>query len=197
MKYEIPNWDEMELYTRDLAQTILQAKHKFDAIVSVERGGAYPSRMLSDFLKIPTIYHINVTYYEGIQEKREKPLITQALPCSLAGQKILICDDVSDSGNSLLIVKDYLNEQQCAYIMTATVYIKPWTAFVPDYYVKETDAWIIFPWERLESLDTLTQKYYNIDKLEDVKDKLLDIGFSSKLIKFYYSIRALLVKSHE
>ena len=197
MKYEIPTWDEMDGYTRELAQKVLKAKRNFDAIISVERGGACPSRLLSDFLKIPTIYHINVAYYEGINEKREKPLITQTLPCNVENQDILVCDDVSDSGNSLLMVKDYLKEQRCASITTATVYIKPWTAFIPDYYVKQTEAWIVFPWERLEILDTLIEKYYNSDNLEDVKNKLRSAGFPSDLVEFCYSIRALLRESQE
>lgn len=197
MKYETPNWNDIDLYTRDLAQKILNKKHKFDAVVSIERGGACPSRLLSDFLDIPIIYHINVTYYEGINEKMEHPAITQTLICNIADQHILVCDDVSDSGNSLLMVKEYLKQQQCTSITTATIYIKPWTAFVPDYYVKETEAWIVFPWERLESFDTLAQKYYNINNLEDVKDKLISAGFQSDIVDFYISIRALLKESKE
>jgi hypoxanthine phosphoribosyltransferase len=191
MEFEIPSWREIEQYLRDLAQSILEANCEVDAIVSIGRGGSCPSRLLSDYLSIPTIYYLSVIYYKNIEETGDAPQILQALPFSLEGLHILVCDDVSDTGNSLNAVLEYVKTLQCASIKTATVYIKPWTTFKPDFYVKETAAWLIFPWERVETLIKLTKKYLSQDKLEEVKQQLLAAGFERELLDFYLTGKQL------
>ena len=197
MDFEIPNWEEIEGYIRELALKISDSKNNFDAIVCIWRGGACPSRLLSDFLNIDTIYNITIKYYEDIQQQKVKPIIIQQMQTDLTGKNILIIDDVSDSGDSLIAAKNFCEIQKCASITTATIYIKSWTKFIPDFYVKKTEAWIIFPWECIEMLEKLTQKNLIEGKdLEEIKHELLSMGFKKAQVEFYFSMRQYLRKQH-
>jgi len=190
MTFEIPSWEDITNYLRELAQKIIQNRIKINVIVCIGRGGACPSRILSDFLNIPIFYNISVSYYNDIGEKNDSPLITQPLSVSLSGKHVLLCDDVSDSGNSFRIVKGYLEKQKCAAITTAAIYMKPWTSFIPNFYAKATEAWIVFPWEQIETLDKLIQRHLKEGKpLEDITSELLSAGFTNTQLEFYFSIR--------
>ena len=188
--FEIPSWTAIEDSIMELARNILPLKEKLNAIICVWRGGAYPSRLLSDFLGIKTVYNIRVKYYDVIRKEREFPTILQAIQADLIGENVLVCDDVSDSGNSLTAVVEYLNQKQCNSITTATIYIKPWTNFIPDFYIKKTEKWIVFPWERIETIEDLTKNHLNEGKtLEEIERELLSAGFDQKQVKYYLSIR--------
>ncbi|TFG04924.1 MAG: phosphoribosyltransferase [Promethearchaeota archaeon] len=189
MELEIPNWRDIDLYTRKLAENIQQSMERIDAIVSIDRGGTCPSRLLSDYLNVPTIYHLTVQYYHNLNETKDSPIITHELSCKPRTEYLLVCDDVSDSGNSLQTVKNYLQNHGFTSIKTATLYIKPWTKTIPTYYIKKTTAWIIFPWERFESLSKLIQKYMKDKSLEEIKQQLLAAGFERDYLEFYFSRR--------
>jgi hypoxanthine phosphoribosyltransferase len=188
LEFEIPSWDDIERYLLELSQKIISLNHKFDAIICIWRGGACPSRILSDFLNINAIYNITVEYYEDINKKKEKPAITQPLTADLKNKEVLICDDVSDTGKSLITVRNSLSEAHCGSITTATVYIKPWTEFIPDYYARETDKWIIFPWECIESIKRVTSRLQSEGKpLEAIKGELVSKGFPRRLVEVHFS----------
>ncbi len=188
MEFEIPSWDDIERYILELSQKIASSNQEFDAIICIWRGGACPSRILSDFLNINPIYNITVEYYEDINTQKEKPVITQPITADLSNKKVLICDDVSDTGESLIAVKKYLLEAHCGSITTATVYIKPWTKFIPDYYTQATDKWIIFPWECIESIKRVTSRLQSEGKpLEAIKGELLSKGFPRRLVEVHFS----------
>ncbi len=190
MDFEIPSWDNIEKYLIELAKKIAPLRNKIEIIVCIWRGGAFPSRLLSDFLNIHTVCNICVDYYDDIQKRKEFPVITQTISTDIEGKNVLVCDDVSDSGNSLIQVQNYLKQRNCASIRTATIYIKPWTKFRPDFYVKETTLWIIFPWERIETLEKLNRKYLKQGKsLEELRGELLSAGFPQRILDFYYSTK--------
>ena len=65
-------------------------------------------------------------------------------------RRILIVDDVADTGKSLIVAKDYLMKRGASEIKVATLHFKPTSSFKPDYYVDMTTAWICYPWGRNE-----------------------------------------------
>jgi len=191
MDFEIPTWTDVISYLMELAQKIREEKQVIDAIVCIGRGGNCPSRILSDFLDVHTIYNITVSYYIDINKKKRTPSVTQPLgvPGGLKGKHVLVCDDVSDSGDSMSLVKRHLQDLGCASITTVTLYIKSWTKFIPDYYIKDSEAWIVFPWERIETLDKLITIFSNEGlSLDEIKSKFLSIGFDQNSIDFYFTM---------
>ena len=67
-------------------------------------------------------------------------------------------DDVSDQGDSLMAMVDLLQRDGAAQVKTATIHFKPWSKLKPDFFVVETDSWIIYPWELYESIRLILEK---------------------------------------
>ena len=63
----------------------------------------------------------------------------------LSGMKVLIADDVADTGRTLELVHEFCRDH-VAESRTAVIYEKPHSIIKPDYAWKRTDAWIDFPW---------------------------------------------------
>jgi hypoxanthine phosphoribosyltransferase len=84
-------------------------------------------------------------------------VITQPVSIPVNDKKILVVDDVVDSGASLRLVHSTISEK-AIQIKSAVIYVKPWTNFHPDYYSSHTDSWIIFPWELAETIRNLINK---------------------------------------
>jgi hypoxanthine phosphoribosyltransferase len=191
MDFEILSWTDVLDCLKDLALKILQARKHINVIVSIGRGGNCPSRILSDFLNVQNLYNINVRYYKDINKKTELPAVTQPLIIKMTEKNVLLCDDVSDSGNSLKMVKTTIQDMGCASLTTATLYIKPWTKSIPDFYTKQTKAWIVFPWEIIETIEKLVKAYREkgISSEEAIKGELLSTGFDPGSIDFYFNLQ--------
>lgn len=124
-------------------------------------------RILSDLLDVQDIRIIKCEYYTDVGETSKKPVITQGLQGVLKGRNVLVVDDVADSGKSLVAITDYLKRRKPNRLKVVTLYTKPKTSRVPDYFAKSTGAWIIFPWELFEATKLLTRRdiKFNIDAL--------------------------------
>ncbi len=166
-----------------LAKKIRADKFDCDLIVGVSRGGWVPARVLSDLLENSSIANVRAEFYLGIGESKKEPLITQPISVPVKGKNLLVVDDVSDTGKSLCLVKSHLLNESVTELRIAALYYKPWSILEPDYYVKKTRRWIIFPWERKEAFRKIVEKTKQEGRsLEEMKRILVDSGFNQKLI---------------
>ncbi|WP_297417818.1 phosphoribosyltransferase [Thermococcus sp.] len=118
-----------------------------DLIVGIARGGLIPAVRLSHILGDIEVKVIDVKFYKDINERMEKPVITIPLHGSLNDKKVVIVDDVSDTGKTLEVVIDEVKKAGASEVKVVCLSMKPWTKVVPDFYVFRTDKWIVFPWE--------------------------------------------------
>jgi len=184
LEFVIPSWDEIYECLLDLADKIRGGGFKPDVIVGVSRGGWPPARVMSDLLGNPEIANVRAEFYEGVAETKGEPVITQPVSVSVEGKRVLVMDDVADTGKSLRLVKSHLRERGAAEVRIATVYYKPWSVVVPDYYMRETRSWIIFPWERKEAVRNIINRYRSAGKaVKEAKDKLVRSGLDSELLE--------------
>jgi uncharacterized protein len=116
------------------------------------------ARIMSDLLDIQDVNTIKCEYYSGISETTRKPIIKEKLQGNISGKNILVIDDVADTGGSISQIKQYLLPKKPRSIRFATLYLKPGSKTVPDYFVSKTSAWIIFPWELYETLKLLSRR---------------------------------------
>jgi len=138
---------------------------------------------MSDLLENPEIANVKAEFYEGVAETKGEPIITQPVSVLVKGKKVLVMDDVADTGKSLRLVKLHLRERGAAEVRIATVYYKPWSVIIPDYYMKETRSWIIFPWERKETIRNIIGRYRSAGRtVKEAKDKLVRSGLDSELV---------------
>ena len=181
-RFEIPTWEQIYALLLDLAQKIRKDKFSPDIIVGVSRGGWTPARVLSDLLENPEIANVKAEFYLGVAETKKEPVITQSVSANVKNEKVLVVDDVSDTGKSLRLVKAHLLEQGVKALKIATLYYKPWSVTKPDYYEKTSRDWIIFPWERKETLRKVIEKFkQNGKSVEDAKRTLIKHGFDQEL----------------
>lgn len=166
----------------ELAQKIQNDGFNPDIIVGVSRGGWTPARVLSDLLENPEIANVKAEFYLGIIQTREQPVITQPISVDVNDKKVLVVDDVSDTGKSLSLVRSHLLEQGAKSLKIVTLYYKPWSVTKPDYYEKTTRNWVIFPWERKEAFGKVVEKYQQKGRsVEDAKRTLVEFGFDPEL----------------
>jgi hypoxanthine phosphoribosyltransferase len=157
-QYEVPTWNQMYDMLLDQAQKIQGDGYKPDIIISIARGGIVPARILSDLLETPELAIIQIEYYVSIAQPRQEPILKQGLSMPLTGKKTLLVDDISDTGKSLQLAKNHLQQQGAKEIKTATLYAKPQTITKPDYYEKQTSHWIVFSWDAKETVRKIIQK---------------------------------------
>jgi hypoxanthine phosphoribosyltransferase len=139
-------WDKLFL----LAQKIKSVDFSPDVIIGIIRGGLEVTRTLSDLLEIKQVTTIGVGFYKGIEETHDKPQLTQKLSFDVTNKKILLVDDVADTGRSMALAVDYLKGEEIHSLKTATIHYKPHSIFKPDFFIEETEKWIVYPWEYVE-----------------------------------------------
>lgn len=180
-KFEVPTWNK--IYDRLLSQAekIRQSCFKPDVIVGITRGGWIPARVLSDLLGISALVTARVEFYLGVAETRNKPVLTQGVSAGVTGKKVLIVDDVADTGKSLQLARDHVVQQGAAEVRIATVYRKPWSVITPDYYEAETSGWIVFPWETKDTIRNIVEKHGDEKAIGVESAKLVKAGLSKQL----------------
>jgi hypothetical protein len=184
LEFEIPSWEQIYEMLLNLADKIRKDNFTPDIIVGVSRGGWAPGRIMSDLLENPQIANVKTEFYKGAAETKGEPIITQPISMTVKGKKNLVMDDVADTGRSLRKVRSHLLEQGAVDVKIATIYYKPWSVTFPNYYEKETKRWIIFPWERKETVRNVLEKYVRQGKtIEEAKEKLVKFGFNRKLME--------------
>lgn len=183
LKFETVDWDQVYGLLLELAEGVKGWEFKPDIIVGISRGGWLPARVLSDLLDNPNLANIKVGFYVDVYKTSREPVITQQVSVSVKDKQVLVVDDITDTGKSLKLVWEKLMTE-AKEVKSVTLYHKPWSCFKPDLYSRETDAWIIFPWEYHETVKKVGSRLLAKGKsLSEVKDTLVTIGLKETLVK--------------
>lgn len=184
--YEVLAWEDIGELTFALAQKILKTNQKYDRLIALARGGVSISQALADALAVKKISIIQTEMYTGINEKSATPIVTQPLSQEITDERVLVVDDLADTGETLLFISQYLSAQGPKDIKMATLLRKPWTKVSPDFYVKDSDAWVIFPWEIRETIQTVTSVWQQKgDTSSSIQENLRQLGYSNLQIETY------------
>jgi hypoxanthine phosphoribosyltransferase len=158
VEFETPSWNQIHKMLINQSEKILADNYKPDIIIAITRGGWIPARVLSDLLEAHNLTTIGIEFYLDISKTRKKPILTQELSTPISGKKILLVDDVADTGESLQLAKKHILNKDKADLIISTLYKKPQSVIEPDYYEKTTKQWIIFPWEIKETAKKIWDK---------------------------------------
>lgn len=144
---EVLTYELFGAAVRDLAHQVADSGYEPDLILSIARGGLGLGMGLGYALDVKNLSAVNVEFYTGVDERLELPVMLPPTPdaVDLAGLKVLIADDVADTGGTLEIVREFCADH-VAEARMAVIYEKPWTVVHPDYVWRRTEAWIDFPW---------------------------------------------------
>lgn len=155
----IETWESIHKKSVMLADMIindcknLEEAELFDKVVTIPKGGLYPANIVTREIACRSIDILAAamgSYKPGTTTRGK--IIYGQLPSreDVEGKNLLIIDEVCDSGRTLLDLVNRLKELGAKQIKTAVLHYKPGkneTGFIPDWYVEETDEWIVYPWE--------------------------------------------------
>lgn len=181
--YLFVTWPEYHLLAQKLAAAIFNHSHQADLIVAISRGGLTLGHVLSDLLRKP-ISTILVQSYTDIQKQGEVKIV-EKLGFPVSGKRILVVDDVADSGRTFQRAIGYLTKLKPKELTTVALYFKPKSMVRPDFYAKQTSKWIIFPYETTEMILLITKQMEQEGKTKaQIQDFLTDLGFREGQIAF-------------
>jgi hypoxanthine phosphoribosyltransferase len=117
-----------------------------DLVVGIARAGVIPGAVVASILG-KDFYSLTITRREGGEVVRDRPAVLSAAPLQCQGKKILLVDEITSSGETIRMGLASLRDRGPSEIRTATSFTRP-GGYRPDYVALETDATIIFPWDR-------------------------------------------------
>lgn len=170
----------------ELGKRIVMSDFKPNYMVGVWRGGTpvgIAVQELLDYFDIETDHiSIRTSSYDGVDKRAGKVRVhgVSYLTRSMnPDDRLLIVDDVFDTGLSVQAIIEAL-EKRSRYnlprdIRVATAYYKPsrnCTSMVPDYFVHETDQWLVFPHEMDGMSDEEIQQHkpYLMKALKEIRN---------------------------
>ena len=144
---ETLTWEAFGVSVREIAQQVVDNGYEPDLILSIARGGLGLGMGLGYALAVKNVAVVNVEFYTGVDERLEVPIMLPPTPdaVDLSGLRVLIADDVADTGRTLEIVRDFC-AGAVAEARVAVIYEKPRSLVHADYVWNRTTAWIDFPW---------------------------------------------------
>jgi uncharacterized protein len=148
---EIMSWDDLGAGSRELAEAIVADEWFPDLVLGISRGGLLVAGALAYALDVKNTATISVEFYTGVDERLELPMLLPPVPdlVDLSAARVLIADDVADTGATLELVRDFCRGR-VAEARVAVLYEKSRSTVASDYVWRRTDRWITFPWSASE-----------------------------------------------
>ncbi|ATY15316.1 MULTISPECIES: phosphoribosyltransferase [Actinomycetes] len=143
-------WELFGSASRELAREVAADGFVPDLILSIARGGLFVAGALGYALDVKNLHVMNVEFYTGVDQRLDLPVMLPPVPnvVDLTHKKVLVADDVADTGATLKLVRDFCADH-VADVRCAVVYEKPASTVKCEYVWKRTDRWINFPWSVL------------------------------------------------
>lgn len=149
-------WDDVERWCQAVSDKIIASNWLPDCVVAISRGGYVPSRLICDRLLVGELVSIQVSHWPSAAQKAKEAGVRNPLTCNLDGKRALIVDDISDTGESIIIAKDYVwSNCKPDELRVATLqWLSMSSKIKPDYFAEEIRewVWVQYPWTRLEDI---------------------------------------------
>ncbi|MFJ2001979.1 phosphoribosyltransferase [Streptomyces chartreusis] len=146
-------YERFGVAVRELAQAVADDGYEPDIVLSIARGGVFVAGGLAYALDCKNLHLVNVEFYTGVGTTLEMPVMLAPVPNAIdfTDKKVLIADDVADTGKTLKLVHDFCVEH-VAEVRSAVIYEKSHSLVKCEYVWKRTDQWINFPWSVLPAV---------------------------------------------
>jgi hypothetical protein len=139
------SWNDFHGICKALAAAV--APFDPEIILPVGRGGYYPGTLLAHILLVE-VYPVRLSRRENDKVVHDSPRWLLRPPDLVAGKRVLIVDEISDSGETLQVVKAEVAALGAAEVRTAVLYAHARSADVPDYIGLIADELLLNPWDR-------------------------------------------------
>jgi uncharacterized protein len=180
-------WQQFHQDVFELSKKVEASGQNFDRIICIDRGGAMVARFLSDFLGLKISSFVMVAYKEV--GKLSYPQIMEELKTDINDERVLLVDEIIDSGSSFEVALEYLQKLQPQKIMTLAPYIKPISRFKPDFWQVETSKWVVFPYEVRETIKDVAKILGEQGKTEiEIEKQIKEFGFSDEQLSYFFKV---------
>ncbi len=154
MRCELISWSEVQRLCQRLATLIRESGYRPDIVIAIGRGGYVPARLVCDYLDIMALTSIKVEHYLSGSDKQKQAIIRYPLHTDIKRQRVLLVDDVNDSGDTLQVATKHLQTFQPDEFRTAVMHHKITTTSSVDYYARKVIKWrwLIYPWAMIEDI---------------------------------------------
>jgi len=171
----ILSWEEIVKQAKNASDLIKQSDFHPDVVIGISRGGLVPARLFCDFLHVKSCFTLKVDHWGLTATKDGNAKLTHPLNKDLTGLKVLLVDDITDSGQSIELAKEHILELNPKVVKTVTLYNLFGSKIKPDFFGEERSwAWMIFPWNFQEDMVNIIKKIVKDEKkeVEVIKEEL-------------------------
>lgn len=138
-------WEVFGELSRALALNVARS-YDPEIVIGIAKAGVIPGAVIASVLR-RDFFSLKITRYSGMERVTEQPKLLTSAPKQARGKRVLIVDEICTTGETLRMAIAAVRAVQAADIRTATSFVKS-GRYKPDYYAVETDATVIFPWDR-------------------------------------------------
>ena len=156
------SWEEYHKKTEELAIKVYDDGYDFNQVVCIAKGGMRVGDVFARIFNVPLAI-LSVESYKGEGNKTQRGSITFSRDLAKTspniGSKVLLVDDLADSGITLKKSIEWLEHFYGFYfdekVRTAVLFYKAVSSFKPDYYVDhlKDSPWIQMPFEKYEDMN--------------------------------------------
>ncbi|MGB4234688.1 MAG: phosphoribosyltransferase [Methanoregulaceae archaeon] len=157
---DMVSWDSAISLSRSLADIIRASGLAPDLVIAIGRGGYVPARVVCDRLLISDLTSIKIEHWGVAAREFDRAVVRFHLSVNVEGKTILVIDDVTDTGETLITATEYLARHRPGVLRTGVLQHKTCSAFQPDYYAERIAEWkwIIYPWALHEDMIGFLEK---------------------------------------
>ncbi len=170
---QLVSWKDIEHWSKDIVKKVMESGYEPEIVIGLARGGLVPARLIADYLNIKDLYAVKTEHWGLTATPDGQAKLAQGLQVSIDGKKVLVVDDITDTGQSLKLAIEHIAEHNPEEIKSATLLHITHSHYEPDYYsqvVPEDQwTWFIFPWNVYEDMRNLIPKtLYRPRKTEEI-----------------------------
>ena len=145
------SWDVFGELCRALAVNVARS-YDPELVVGIAKAGVIPGAVIASILRLD-FFSLKISRRSGFEEVQDRPQLLSSAPKEVRGKRVLIVDEICTTGETLRMALAAVRAERPTDVRTATSFVKA-GQYQPDFFAVETDATVIFPWDRQVLADT-------------------------------------------
>ena len=156
---ELMNWERFDKLSKIVAEKIIESNYVPDMVIGLARGGWVFSRILCDFIGVKDLLSLKVEHWGITASPDGEAKLKYPFTIDLTGKRVLVVDDITDTGESLLKAVEHIKSLKPSEIKTTTLLHIEGSKFKPDFFAEEISwKWVVFPWNFTEDMCNILPK---------------------------------------
>jgi hypoxanthine phosphoribosyltransferase len=167
----VASWQDVDTWAETLARAVGAAGRAPETIVGLTRGGWVPARLLADRLGVKRLVSLRAQHWGVTATPDGRASVSEGLSGPVQGQRVLVVDDITDTGESLELALEVVKRGSPSHVDTAAFLHITHSKYVPTFYAeeipKEQWVWVVFPWNYWEDVASLVARAREVDPSPD------------------------------